>query len=122
MVVDTAIAKGWSVAWEGDVTETGFNYLKGLASLTGEDHNYDAERVANYKDESTERDHLMHIVGIAKDSVNNKWYYLKNSWGKYNVMSGFLFMQENYFKLKTVNLMVNKNALPKSIKAKLGLK
>jgi bleomycin hydrolase len=30
MLVDTALHKGWSVGWEGDVTETGFNFWDGL--------------------------------------------------------------------------------------------
>jgi bleomycin hydrolase len=31
MLVDTALAKGWSVAWEGDVTESGFQFYSGYA-------------------------------------------------------------------------------------------
>ncbi len=122
-VVDTALHTGWSVGWEGDVTEEGFHYYGGYASFADSAHQYDEERLANYKSEVTERDHMLQITGIGKDENNKKWYYLKNSWGtffsKYN---GYLFMEENYFRLKTVILFVNKKGLPQSLKDKLGLK
>lgn len=123
MLVDTALAKGWSVGWEGDVTEPGFNFWGGFASIADSLHRFPEERLQNFKNESTERDHMLHLVGIGRDDKNKKWYYLKNSWGtwfsKYN---GFLFMDEIYFKLNTVIMMVNKEALPRSLKDKLGLK
>ena len=122
MLVDTALHKGWSVGWEGDVTETGFNYTGGFASFADSAHQYDEERLANYKNESTERDHMLQIAGIGKDENNKKWYYMKNSWGTwFSQQGGYLYMEENYFRLKTVILFVNKQALPESLKIKLGL-
>ena len=123
MLVDTALAKGWSVGWEGDVTEQGFNSYSGFVSLADTLHHYDEERLTNYKNESTERDHMLHIVGAGKDETNRKWYYMKNSWGTwFSRYKGYLYMDENYFKLKTVILMVNKEALPEKLKERLELK
>jgi bleomycin hydrolase len=123
MLVDTALAKGWSVGWEGDVTEPGFSYYSGYASISNDPHFYDEERLANYQNESTERDHMLHIVGKGRDDGNRKWYYMKNSWGTwFSKYKGYLFMEENYFKLKTVIMMVNKAALPQSLRVKMGLK
>ncbi len=123
MLVDTALAKGWSIGWEGDVTESGFNYFGGFASSDTLRHKYDDERLSDYKDETTERDHMLHIVGVGKDENNRKWYYLKNSWGTwFSKYKGYLFMDENYFKLKTVIMMVNKAALPQNLKQNLGVK
>jgi len=122
-IIDTAIANGWSVAWEGDVTEPGFETFKGYAWLYDTGQNYNEERLVNYKTEKTERDHMLHLVGIGRDDSNNKWYYLKNSWGTWvNEFKGFLYMSEEYFKLKTVVVMVNISALPEYLKAKLGVK
>ncbi|MEK7226446.1 MAG: C1 family peptidase, partial [Bacteroidota bacterium] len=122
MLVDTALANGWSVGWEGDVTDPGFDFWGGYASISDSLHQYAEERLLNFKNESTERDHMLHLVGIGRDDHHKKWYYLKNSWGtwfsKYN---GFIFMNENYFKLNTVTMMLNKQALPQSLKDKLGL-
>jgi bleomycin hydrolase len=123
MLVDTSLARGWSVGWEGDVTETGFNYYQGFALLNDTIYKYDEERLLNYKNESTERDHMLHIAGLGKDEYNRKWYYIKNSWGAWlSKYKGYLFMDLNYFKLKTIILMVNKEAMPQSLKDKLGMK
>jgi bleomycin hydrolase len=120
--VDTALAKGWSVGWEGDVTEPGFRHFAGLATIEDPAHKFDEERLVNYENLSTERDHMLHIVGVGKDEAGNKWYYLKNSWGtNAGPYGGYLYMNETYFKLKTVILMVNKEALREPFRKKLGL-
>ena len=123
MLVDTALHKGWSVGWEGDVTEKEFHYAGGYASFADTAHFYDEERLINYRNETTERDHMLHITAVGKDESNKKWYYLKNSWGTYfSKYDGYLYIEENYFRLKTVILFVNKQALPQSLKEMLGIK
>ena len=122
LLVDSALANGWSVGWEGDVTEPGFNFWSGYATISDSVYQYQEERLKNFKNGSTERDHMLHLVGMGRDNKNKKWYYLKNSWGTlYSRYKGFLFMDENYFKLNTITMMVNKQALPQSLKIKLGL-
>lgn len=122
MLTDTALHKGWSVGWEGDVTENTFNSFAGYAYFPDSTYRYDVQRLENYKTEVTERDHMLHLAGIGRDENNKKWYYLKNSWGTWlSRYKGYLFMEENYFRLKTVILFVNKAALPKSLKEKLGI-
>ncbi len=68
-------------------------------------------------------DHGMHIVGTATDQNGNLYYYTKNSWNtdnsKYN---GYLYMSEAYVKHKTMNIVVNKKAIPKHIRKKLDIK
>jgi bleomycin hydrolase len=122
MLVDTALSKGWSVGWEGDVTDPGFNFWSGYATINDIVQQFQEERLKNFKNETTERDHMLHLVGMGGDDKNKKWYYLKNSWGTwFSKYKGFLFMDETYFKLNTVTMMVNKQALPQSLKNKLGL-
>ena len=123
MVVDTALARGWSVGWEGDVTEPGFNYNAGYAAVPDSAFDMEEKRCDDFKTEKTVRDHMLHLVGAGRDENNKKWYYLKNSWGTWlSKYRGYLFMQESYFKLKTMIMMVNKEALPAQLKEKLGLK
>lgn len=122
MIVDTALKKGWSVGWEGDVTEKGFNHISGYAAFADSSYNYDQQRLSDFKNEATERDHMLHLVGLAKDEKGKKWYYLKNSWGSWlSKYKGYLFMEEIFFKLKTVIIMVNKAALPASLCKRLNI-
>jgi bleomycin hydrolase len=47
---------------------------------------------------------------------------VKNSWNTNNKYDGYLYMSEPYLKLKTMNFVVHKDAIPKDIKKKLGIK
>jgi len=69
----------------------------------------------------TTDDHLMHITGKAKDQNGTVYYMMKNSWGTGNLYSGYQYVSKNYFQMKTISIMVNKDALPKEIKKKLGV-
>jgi bleomycin hydrolase len=64
----------------------------------------------------------MHIVGTSKDQNGTPYYIIKNSWGTTNIYKGYLHMSEQFVRLKTVAIMVHKDALPKSIAKKLGIK
>lgn len=70
----------------------------------------------------TTDDHGMHIIGIAKDQNGNKYYYIKNSWAKSNKFDGYFYASVPFVKFKTIDMMVNKNAIPKDLRKKLGIK
>lgn len=71
---------------------------------------------------ATTDDHGMHIVGTAKNQLGAPCYKVKNSWGTLNHPYGGLFYAtENYVIYKTICMVVNKNAVPKDIRSKLGL-
>lgn len=71
----------------------------------------------------TTDDHGLHLIGIAQDQEGKKFYIVKNSWGiENNPYKGFIYISEAYIKLKTMDIMVNKNSIPKEIRQKLGLK
>ena len=69
----------------------------------------------------TTDDHGMHIFGIAKDQNGREYYMVKNSWGKYGDYEGIWYMTKNFVAYKTMDFMVNKNAVPKDIRKKLGI-
>ena len=74
-----------------------------------------------YDNYQTTDDHGMHIYGIAKDQTGKKYYMVKNSWGTDNKYKGTWYASEAFVQYKTMNIVVHKNALPKAIKAKLGI-
>jgi bleomycin hydrolase len=122
-IIDSAITKGFSVVWNGDVSEPTFNFYQGIATAAKDEGKVnEAMRQQTYENTSTKVDHVMHIIGIAKDENNEKYYYVKNSWGDINPYGGFMYLSESYCKLKTVSIMVNKKSIPLHIAKNLNLK
>lgn len=81
-----------------------------------------AERQAAFDEQTTTDDHGLHITGIVKDQLGNKYFIVKNSWGTdYNDRGGYFYASFPYVRYKTINMMVHKDALPKSLKKKLNL-
>ena len=150
-IIDNAIEKGYTVAWGGDVSEAGFT-RNGLAILLDTENRStagsDQERWVGKAEEKAEAlkatpkelevtqeirqemydektstdDHGMHLYGIAKDQNGQKYYLIKNSWGVTGAYDGIWYMSENFLKGKTLNILVNKNSVPKDILKKLGIK
>lgn len=69
----------------------------------------------------TTDDHGMQIVGIAADQDGDKYYKVKNSWGTEHLYDGFFYASFPFIAYKTMNMVVNKNAIPKEIRAKLNI-
>ena len=119
-----AIDSGYSVCWDGDVSERLFQHKNGKADLPDEQIGKVTQdlRQETFLNRSTTDDHLMHIVGLSNDSEGRTCFYTKNSWGaESNKHGGYLHMTEDYVRLKTVGFMIHKDALPETIKDKLGL-
>lgn len=70
----------------------------------------------------TTDDHGMLIYGIAKDQNGKEYYMVKNSWGINNPYKGTWYASKPFVAYKTINVLVHKNAVPKAILNKLGLK
>ncbi len=78
-------------------------------------------RQEGYDNKTTTDDHGMQIFGIAKDQNGTKYYMVKNSWGPTGKYKGIWYVSETFVKYKTMNILVNKNAIPKAIRKKMGL-
>jgi len=78
-------------------------------------------RQEQYDNKTTTDDHGMHITGLYKEKNGTKFFLVKNSWGTGNMCDGYLYVSESYFKLKTINIYLHKDALPKELKKKLNL-
>ena len=66
-------------------------------------------------------DHGMLIYGIAKDQYGKEYYMVKNSWGETGDYKGIWYMTKNFIANNTMDFIVNKNAVPKDIRKKLGI-
>lgn len=79
-------------------------------------------RQIGYDNKTTTDDHGMHIVGLYKEASTGTLFFLvKNSWGTGNYPKGYFYVSESYFRYKTMNIYLHKEAVPKAIAKKLGL-
>ncbi len=79
-------------------------------------------RQKDFDNYSTTDDHGMEIVGTANDQNGMKYYIIKNSWGtKGHIYYGYFYASEAFVRYKTIDIMVNKNTIPKKIAKEMGL-
>lgn len=120
-VIEHALVNGYSLAWDGDASEPNFKFEKGILELTKEEETKKVTqewRQITFEDKSTTDDHNMHLIGKAVDSKGKIYYILKNSEGN-NELGGYIYMSKNTLLLKTISLLVHKEAIPKRIQIKL---
>jgi len=133
-VIDNAINNGYSLVWDGSVSKDNFFSKKGYGAVPVED--WDSKSKKPEVEEKIDQDyrqkyfdsyeviddHLVHMVGIAENQEGTKFYYIKNSWGtKDKGFDGYYYFSEEYVKLRTIAIMVHKDAIPMAIKLKLDL-
>lgn len=119
-----SIENGYTFCWDGDTSEETFSHSKGTADLPKKQkRKVDQQlRQETFYNRTTTDDHLMHIVGLSKNDSGETAFYTKNSWGpESNDFGGYLHMSEDYVRLKTIAILVHKDAIPKKIKRKLNL-
>ena len=66
-------------------------------------------------------DHGMLIYGVAKDQNGKEYYMVKNSWGETGEFKGTWYMTKAFIAANTMDFLINKNAIPKNIRKKLGI-
>lgn len=150
-ITDEALDSGYSVGWDADVSDRGFSLKDKEDIKTYENPDYAIVPLKDWEDQTkaeskekitqpvkekeitqeirqqsfdnfnTTDDHLMHIVGIAKDQTGAKFYLVKNSWGIDRRYLGYNYISKPYFRLHTINIIINKNALNPEIKDKLEI-
>jgi aminopeptidase C len=151
-VFDNAIMNGYTIAWGSDVSESGFTRngvatlpdVEKAQELSGSDMAHwlklkpeqkqlntkpqpqkwvtQEERQVAYDNYETTDDHGMQIYGIAKDQEGGEYYMVKNSWGTDSKYKGHWYVSKAFVRYKTMNIVVHKDALPKDIAKKLGIK
>lgn len=81
----------------------------------------DSIRQIAFDNYQTTDDHGMHGTGLVSDQNGNLYFKIKNSWGTGNDCSGYLYCSMSYFRYKTINIYIHKNAIPKDLAKKLGI-
>lgn len=134
--VDNALAKGYTLALDADVSEKTFSGKAGIAVVPQNDADVkdilseikpekqitQQLRQQEFENFSTTDDHLMHIVGKVKDQKGNVYYKVKNSWGTQNLGNGgYVYMSVPYLRLKAISVMVHKNSLLPKTKKELSI-
>ena len=102
-----AIEGGRGVCWEGDISERGFDREKCVADI-GPDYSLFNVHNSIYSGSTTD-DHCMAIVGIAHDEDGNRYFIMKNSWGRYGPYAGMVYLSFNYFREKTIAVFMPHN-------------
>ncbi len=148
-IVDNALKNGYTVLWAADVSEAYFSYSDGVAVVPdlpmkqlvvtersrwerknnkskyhldkpGPEKEITQEmRQQAFDNFETTDDHGMHIVGLAKDQNGTEYYIVKNSWAKSNKYDGYIYVSKAFFKYKTMDFTVHKDAVPQEIMKKL---
>lgn len=149
-VMYNAIDKGFTIAWGADVSEKGFtrngtavvpdvdaaptagsdqeHWIGKSDEKSSEQTSAEEKKITQemrqiaYDNKQTTDDHGMQIYGLAKDQNGNPFFIVKNSWGEAGAYKGIWYASDAYVRYKTLNIVVHKDALPKSIKKKLGIK
>lgn len=106
-----SIRAGHPVCWEGDITEAGFSFGRGLADTPSPRPCTQQQRQRDFSLRRTTDDHAMALVGLARDSQGRLYFIAKNSWGTRNPYGGMMYLSENYVRLKTVALVVKTELL-----------
>ena len=107
-------------------------------------YNYGSVKADIFWDEAFEKDntyygkdeiyyggHAVTVIGwddnfskdkfITKAPADGAWI-VKNSWGTDNKYKGIWYVTENYVKGQSLDIVLHKDALPKDLKKKLGIK
>ena len=77
------------------------------------------EAFDNYE---TTDDHGILIMGLAEDQNGNRFYKVKNSWGDSGAYHGYFYASVPFLLYKSTGILLHKDALPKDVKNKLGIR
>jgi len=108
--------------WDDFTDKEKLAFMYDFSSIKSEKKITQEIRQEAFDNYQTTDDHGMHIVGTAKDQNGTEYYKVKNSWGpEGHIYDGYLYVSKAYVDYKTLSVLVNKDAIPKKLREKLGL-
>lgn len=140
-IIDYALNEGFTVSWASDVSEKYYSEKYGVAYVPYKDvddmtdtekkHMFDGPkderhispeiRQTAFDDYETTDDHLMHIVGLAKDQNGKKYYIVKNSHGDKSIYKGYVYVTREYVRYKTTSILLHKRGIPEYLRRKINI-
>ncbi|TCD02734.1 C1 family peptidase [Pedobacter psychroterrae] len=132
----SALKDGYTIMWDADVSNSGFQQEKGYAMSFADEADAKSEKLSPeskeveysqelrqqlYENLTTQDDHLMHLVGLDQTSSGKLFFKVKNSWGNVGPFAGYIEVSEPYFAINTISLVVPKAALSPALKKKLNI-
>jgi bleomycin hydrolase len=133
-VAEKSVNRGYSLVWDGDVSNSNFRMRSGFAlnlkdpsSIKPFDPDvaeepFDSDiRQRLFENLTTQDDHLMHLVGIEKTKSGKRFFVVKDSYGERGPFKGLIKLSEAYFAINTICLVVPRAALDDQLKNRLGL-
>lgn len=112
--VVASLRSGHAVCWEGDISEPGFSFALGRATLPDGMPATQEERQRLFDRLKTTDDHCMELYGLAHDRQGHRFFIAKNSWGKDNPYGGFMYLSYDYVRLKTIAVYMSKLSTERS--------
>ena len=97
-----SLQSGHAVCWEGDTSEAGFRSAERRATMPEGTKATQEERQRLFDRRQTTDDHCMELCGLARDRKGQRFFIAKNSWGKGNRYKGFMYLSDDYVRLKTI--------------------
>lgn len=132
--VNSSLERGYTVMWDADVSNPGWNQRRGYALeplQKGDAFHPDApEKPATpelrqqlFDSQVTTDDHLMQLTGTALSPAGKRFFLVKNSWGESaGPFRGYIHVSEPYFALNTVTVILPKAGLSEELRAKFNVK
>ena len=139
-ITKDALNSGYSIVWDADVSNDGFQQIMGsavnfnnvpaglkqkgdLINGVAKEAKVDAKvRQELFDNLTTQDDHLMQITGLAKSKIGNNFFRVKNSWGEIGPANGYINVSESYFLLNTISLVIPKAGVNRKLLDRLHIK
>ncbi len=132
--VKSTLNNGYTILWDADVSNFGFQPGVGYARFQQSNKIGDSsikknsemelaydekERQRLFENLTTQDDHLMHITGTEKGKDGKLYFIVKNSWGDNGPFKGYIKVSEAYLAMNTISIIVPRAGLPKTISDKI---
>lgn len=105
--IDQSLRAGHTVGWTADTSEPGFRPRAGWADLPKSERAVTSEgRQQAFDCGLTTDNHIMQIVGIAYRDDGRRFYKVRNSWGEIGPYRGYLYVSEEYVRMKTIEVLI----------------